>query len=335
MVFRFALVLTALFACACAGMEITVVARDYVYEDKVGKQKYWLEIKDRDGELVRDLTRENLRVFQRGNDMGVEATKHFSGISEITIHVVLDVSYSMVEAGAVGPLVEAVNSFLKRTGESMDSLQIVFYTFDSKYRVLQLGKDGLHSPGTNCSNAALFSPLTAVERNVVATLVESELKSSTPNMQYTNLYGALHFVAGCSKRTRAAESVRAPDVVVLFTDGVDNIEEYSLCKTIKKSRKWPPIVAVGLGKVDREALRAIARKGMFFYAGEVGDLKTAFDELTRNIGFLWQFDFYPPSGRGTEDIVLHFDHPVHGQAKKKLSVRPKPKGPFRLLRKNR
>ena len=321
-----AMVLCTLSLAGCSSARINEISRRFQFREHNGKHlpthTFWFEIRDKDGHFVHHLpgTKDSVRVIQRGLDMGTEATKGFRKLNDGVLHVVLDVSQSMREAGAVETLIKSVTSLIRKAGAVIPNLRVVIYTFSTgttTYR--QLAEGGIGATDV-WDEDSLFVPKEMVEADIVRLVVESQLAAADPSTQYTNLYGALSFVGRSSRRVRLEDVVHLPQMIVLFTDGKDNMGEATLAQVIAQKADMPHIIAVGLGDVDREALSTIAERGMFYYAERVEELEDAFDRLAQNIAFFWQFDFYPPIGREAEDVELVVEHPEYGEIAMRFEV---------------
>ena len=302
--------LTALSLPTC-GLTITNVNDQYLYDkNKAAVHSYRLRIRDWRGRYVHGLKQDDFQVLLGGRDMGSEATTGIANVSVAELHIVLDVSHSIYAAKAIDQLVKSVHSFIKDSDEALGTLNVYLYTFSSAYGVYSPTTDGERPTRRNeCGEATAFNPTEILTGNMIEEIVKLETLNANRNSQYTNLYGAVFFAGRCARRESMINESIAPSIVMVFTDGMDNIGEHSLedIKAAKSRGELPTMVSVGLGDVDKDALTDIASDGMFYYAQNPQMLQQAFQQLARNIAYMWQFDFYPPKGKEGEPVVLRLD----------------------------
>ena len=303
------LVVFSLVLAQCASVK--VVSQRYTYitnkhtGEPVAKHTFWLDVRNGRGDFVHEFDRKNVKVFQDGFDLGGEATKGFKKVSEATIHLALDVSGSIVDAGALPDLLDSVHGFLNATGARMPNSKYVLYLFSSEYSALAAGKDGSLRLAEGCLDATVFDASAFTSRESLDNILKKRVHESNENSKYTNLYGAISAQAECASLLLEKKRVSGPAVIVVFTDGKDNIGEATADGIEYRKNSIPPIISVGLGNVNQADLRKISQRGMFFYAKEVAELRDAFGRLASNIAFLWQFDFFPPKGK--EEIPVELE----------------------------
>lgn len=301
------LVCSSILNCA----SITVVSSRFEHSTNkhtgapIAKHTYWLDIRNSVGNFAHTLNLNTVRVSQNGQDLGGEATKYFKKVSEATIHLALDVSGSMSREETVQDLIDSVSTFLSSTAGKMARAKYVFYLFSSEYAPLKVEENGSLALAQSCADATIFDASTMPTKAELGTIIRQRVVESDENSQYTNLYGTIKLQARCADEMARLRKTSGPSIIVVFTDGMDNISEATVGEIAFSKETLPPIISVGLGSVDKKDLLKISQKGMFFYAKEVKELRQAFSRLALNIAFLWQYDFYPPTGK--EAVPVHLE----------------------------
>ncbi len=216
--------------------------------------------------------------------LGAEAL--FSVERERALHValVLDVSRSMLDAGADAALREGARALV----ESLPAgVEVALVPFATRYETrLEFTGD-------------VGQVLDAVE-----TLVPPADRAG----QFTNLWGAIEHAAALLTGTlrESPDASAGGRVVVAFTDGRDNVAESAPERSAERLRAaGASLYAVGLGEsLDREALQTLAGEGRYAETTSPGALSGLFRDIGARLGELARVRYTTPKQSGAHELVL-------------------------------
>jgi len=219
---------------------------------------------------VTGLAREDFRVFEDGEEVGIE---HFAETaSSLSIVLLLDVSESM--SGKLGHVQVAASNFIDGLGEDDE---VALYTFDHATRML-------------------VAPTRDHDK------VKAQIRGIAPGGG-TALYDAILGVAGGSLRY-----VPGRKALFVFSDGLDRHSFATLDAAVRALNRENVIVyAVGSGDDDpgtasRGDLKALARGsgGEVYFTRRTADPEGVFGEVLRDLRSQYELGFHPREGPSGE-----------------------------------
>jgi len=224
-------------------------------------------------EYVTGLAREDFRVFEDGEEVGIE---HFAETaSSLSIVLLLDVSESM--SGKLGHVRVAASNFVD--GLEQDD-EVALCTFDHATRML-------------------VAPTRDHEK------IKERIREISPGGG-TALYDAILSVAGDSLR-----HVPGRKALFVFSDGLDRHSFATLDAAVRAlNRENVLVYAVGSGDDDpattsRGDLKALARGsgGEAYFVRRTADLERVFGEVLRDLRSQYELGFHPREGPSGERTI--------------------------------
>lgn len=214
-------------------------------------------------ESLRELRPENFSIREDGRASDVESISSLARVVEIDVVLLLDFSYSMVQADALEAMKEAAGKFCEEATGNRARVSVV--KFATTARVIA----GFES-----------DPQAAIRKE----------KSDETLDRFTSLYDA----AGTAIDQFGDDGRRK--VVVIFSDGADNHSKASLeSVTERLGARGIIVYAIGLGNgIERSALERLAASGRVLYTADPSGLKALFEEIADRLGNLYHLQYVSP-----------------------------------------
>lgn len=264
----FGLVSLALLASACGGggLQVTGIRSAQTRPSNVAA---YFKVQTSNGDPVGGLKAEEFKIYEDGQPVSEHESKQVILNPEVSVShytmLLVDMSGSVSESGAVDNVVEAAAAFTERVEKTQ---KVGVYAFD--------GCEKLH-------------PIASFQNPGGATAAVRSLKGHKPDDPSTNLHGAI--VKGLeeldSALSRAEHPVRFGTLVV-FSDGTDRaarIERKQMDEAIDKAtdEKKYEIFAIALGSEMQESeLKRIGKSGTA-KAENKEEVVKAFEKIAQKI----------------------------------------------------
>ncbi len=278
------------------GLTLEVYALDWTSE---GEVEFVLGATDTDTRApLGGLAAEHFSFTEDEVPLGAEAL--FSVERERALHValVLDVSRSMLDAGADAALREGARALVETLPAGVE---VALVPFATRYET--------RLPFTGDVGQVL---------DAIETLVPPADRAG----QFTNLWGAIEHAAALLTGTlrETPDASAGGRVVVAFTDGRDNVAESAPERSAERLRAaGATLYAVGLGEsLDREALQSLAGAERFAETTSPGALSGLFRDIGARLGELARVRYTTPKQSGAHELVLEVRD---GQRGARLKIR--------------
>lgn len=214
-------------------------------------------------ESIREIKPENLALREDGRAADVESISTLERVVEIDVVLLLDFSYSMVQADALEAMKDAAAKFCEEATGNRARVCVV--KFATSARVIS----GFESDAQ-----------AAIRRE----------KSDATLDRFTSLYDAVGTAAdqfGDDGRRK---------VVVIFSDGADNHSKATLDAAAAKLESRGIIAyAIGLGNaIERGALEKLTASGRVLSTADPSGLKALFEEIADRLGNLYHLQYISP-----------------------------------------
>jgi hypothetical protein len=203
--------------------------------------------------------------------------------------LLVDMSGSVVNSGAVPEIEAAATNFATRVGKTQ---QVAVYAFDGS-------KDIYPISGFATGESSLKNGLAA-------------LRSFKPRDPSTNLNGAvIESLQVLDKQMAKATQPLRFATLVVFTDGSDRahrVTHEALEKALDDSEGRRSVFVIGVGgELDQSELRSIGRTGVIL-AKDLAAVKDAFDRVAARVeGFtksFYLFSYCSPARDGQHDVRI-------------------------------
>lgn len=245
---------------------------------------------DANGEGVNDLSREEFRYFEDGQELSLDASEYdftpkpLTGQSvNIPSVLVLDLSQSVVDAGALEIVKKTANAIIDGMLPEQ-TLAILSFADSVKQR----------SPMTS-DKTALKAAINAITQADGAS---------------TNLFGAVKQAVGMWTDGFVGTSTTGQltaGLAVVISDGDDTagaVTQTDMLKTRGNKR----VVTVGVGKTDATVLSEISRTGLYLPFSDFGSLEKSVGSLTKKLSNLNQSiylaSYCSPKRAGEHSVVF-------------------------------
>lgn len=255
--------LATLLLSGCAGVRLNL------YNSSVSKPSQvalYFSATDRRGEPVPNLTADRFEIFEDDQLVSQFESKQTILNPEVAaVHytlLLIDLSGSVTQSGALQQLQPAVQAFADRVGQMQ---QVAIYGFDGSPNIFPIL--GFTSGAGGVRGAA------------------ERLGAAKPRDPSTNLFGAV--IDGLSVLDKTMQ--RAPTslkfgTLVVFTDGTDRahrVEPKQLYEALDQAKVNVFVIGVG-SEIDESELRKIGRSGHFL-SREPTQMGQAFDHIAQRV----------------------------------------------------
>ncbi|MCS6911836.1 MAG: VWA domain-containing protein [Myxococcales bacterium] len=251
-------------AClGCAGLRLTLYNASV---EKPSNVALYFSVTDRAGNPVPNLQADSFRIYEDGQLISVfESRQTILNPEVAAVHytlLLLDLSGSVTQSGALAQLQPAVQSFADRVSRVQ---QVAIYGFDGSPKIFPL------------------MPFTSGPGGVRG--VAERLLSVRPRDPSTNLNGAV--LEGLALLDRTLQHSSAPlkfGTLVVFTDGTDRahrVDRRQLNEALNNTQHNVFVIGVG-SEINEHELRSIGRTGVFL-GREPTLLQQAFDQIALKV----------------------------------------------------
>lgn len=247
----------------CAGLRLTLYNSSVTKPSQVA---LYFSVTDRSGNPVPNLTADRFRIYEDSALISVFESKQTILNPEVAaVHYTLllvDLSGSVTQSGALSQLQPAVQTFADRVGQMQ---QVAIYGFDGSPRIFPIVHFTTGAGGVRGAAERLGSA-----------------RSRDPS---TNLNGAV--VEGLALLDRTMAKGSAPlkfGTLVVFTDGTDRahrVERPQLDKALDQTRHNVFVIGVG-SEIKESELRDIGRTDAFL-SRDPAVLGAAFDQIAQKV----------------------------------------------------
>lgn len=296
-----AVLLAAVSFSACAGLSLDLKQAS---ANRPSNVALYFSVETTDGMPVPGLTAETFRIYEDDRLISPYESKQTILNPEVAvIHytvLLLDLSGSITESGALPDLVEAASAFSEKVTRKH---RIAVYGFDGGAKLIPLVK---------------FTNQPARVRAGLKRVLGKKVRDPS-----TNLNGAVvEAVAELEKKMSKAPQPLRFGTLVVFTDGTDRAHRVSKNAMLDRlDRSEINVFAIGVGgEISAEQLAELGHTG-FVKAAE-GDLGGAFDRAASLIEAaarkFYLLSYCSPSRAGTHELRVEL---VHGEVSGELSHR--------------
>lgn len=229
------------------------------------------------GKPAPPLSAEHFAFAEDGVKLGSEALFEVARAKDLQVVLVLDMSHSIIEADAL----EEVRAGARTLFDTLPrEAEVALVGFSTEYELL--------------------SPFTDDADQIHGILDELTPRSGRAG-QFTNLWGAIDFATGLFDVT--AEAGR---VVVVFTDGRDNVADAALADAIDATAAvGASTFAIGLGTdFDEAGLTRLAGPGHVSSTRDAGSLVALFRDIATQIGERLTVTYVTPKNGGTHTLEV-------------------------------
>lgn len=239
------------------------------------------------GKPAPPLSAEHFAFAEDGVKLGTEALYEVSRAKDLQVVLVLDMSQSIVEADAL----EDVRAGARALFDTLPrEAEVALVGFSTEYELL--------------------TPFTDDADQVHSVLDDLAPRSGRAG-QFTNLWGAVDFATGLfNTQTDAGK------VMVVFTDGRDNVAEARLAEAIDAAAEvGASTFAIGLGAdFDESGLTRLAGPGHVSSTRDAGALVTMFRDIATQIGERLTVTYVTPkaSGKHTLEVSIGYGNKSGG-----------------------
>ena len=300
-----AFLLAALFSLAplaagCSALRLELVDASV---EKPSNVAVYFTVDTRQGEPVPGLTADQFNIYEDGRLVSTHESRQTILNPEVAAVrytlLLLDMSGSVVEAGQVPLIQEAVGAFLQNVDEKE---KVAIYAFDGRAEIQEIA--GFDSAAASLSGRA--------ERL-------SSWKTEDPS---TNLNGAI--IEAVSALQQARDESELPlrfGNLVVFTDGTDRAARATAGEALRAARDAEiGLYAIGLGgEVDPEEIRRLGRDGSV-HVSENDAVVAAFEQIAEKIQGLasrfYLLSYCSPARAGAHELEVEA---VRGEEKGSLS----------------
>lgn len=223
------------------------------------------------------LSAEHFAFAEDGVKLGPEALFEVSRAKDLQVVLVLDMSQSIVEADAV----EEVRAGARTLFDTLPrEAEVALVGFSTEYELL--------------------APFTDDAEAIHAVLDDLEPRSGRAG-QFTNLWGAVDFAADLFDA-----DADAGRVVVVFTDGRDNVADAALADAIDATAAvGASTFAIGLGgDFDEAGLTRLAGPGHVSSTSDAASLVNLFRDIATQIGERLTVTYVTPKNSGTHTLEV-------------------------------
>lgn len=233
------------------------------------------------GKPAPPLSAEHFAFAENGVKLGSEALFEVARAKDLQVVLVLDLSQSIVEADALEDVRAGARTLFDTLPREAD---VAVVGFSTEYEML--------------------APFTDDADEVHAVLDELTPRDGRAG-QFTNLWGAVEFATGLfNNQTDAGK------VVVVFTDGRDNVAEAQLAQAIDATAAvGASTFAIGLGAdFDEPGLTRLAGPGHVSSTRDAGGLVALFRDIATQIGERLTVTYVTPksSGKHTLEVSIGY-----------------------------
>lgn len=215
-----------------------------------------------------------------GQDLGSEVYYELSREQNLRVALVLDLSRSMIQSEAVEPLQDAALGLLDAVPSGT---RVALVQFATGYDLVQDFTGDMAQ---------------------LAESVDDLAPQDARRGQFTNLWGSLAYAGSLFDKGLPGEG----RVVVVFTDGRDNVAEADAAKARSALTEAGALVyAVGLGEeLDRDALKSLAGPGRYAETTRPAALRPIFEDIGQRLGQLVRLRYTTPkiTGRHTLSVEV-------------------------------
>ena len=227
-------------------------------------------------ESAEGIDQHSFSFAENGSPLGSEALYSVEHAKDLRVVLVLDLSQSVREAGALEPLRTAVSAL-----------------YDSLPRAAHVAIVGF------ASEHQLLVPFTT-DSSKITSAIENLTPPEARAGQFTNLWGAV--VEAAKLFDDAEDGARR---LIVFTDGRDNVAEKNLTEAAEaliQSRVTP--YAIGLGDIDASALRSLTGESRFSETSDPNKLEPLFTDVAARLAEQWTLTYTTPKRQGTHTLDI-------------------------------
>lgn len=229
------------------------------------------------GKPAPPLSADHFSFAENGVKLGTEALYEVARAKDLQVVLVLDLSQSIVDADALEDVRAGARTLFDTLPREAD---VAVVGFSTEYEML--------------------APFTDDADQVHAVLDELTPRDGRAG-QFTNLWGAVKFATGLFNN-----QADAGKVVVVFTDGRDNVAETELAQAIDATAAvGASTFAIGLGAdFDEPGLTRLAGPGHVSSTRDAGGLVALFRDIATQIGERITVTYVTPKSSGTHTLEV-------------------------------
>jgi hypothetical protein len=250
-------------ALGCAGLRLTLYNASV---EKPSNVALYFSVTDRSGNPVSNMSAENFRIYEDGALISAFESKQTIINPEVAaVHytlLLIDLSGSVTQSGALQQLQPAVQTFADRVGQMQ---QVGIYGFDGSPKIFPIvgfttGAGGLRGAADRLGSARSRDPSTNLNGAVVEgiNLLDKTLSRGSASLKFGTL--------------------------VVFTDGTDRAHRVlreQLDEGLGKTKHNLFVIGIG-SEINEHELRNIGRTGAFL-SREPTLMQQAFDQIAQKI----------------------------------------------------
>jgi len=243
-----------------------------------GEIRFRLGLKESEsGKPAPAISAEHFAFAEDGVKLGPEALFEVQRGKDLEVVLLLDLSYSIIEADAL----EAVK----------DGARALFETLPREARVAVVGFSTEYELLTN------FTDDSRTINAIIDDLAPEEGRAG----RFTNLWGAIDF----STELFGSSEADTGRVLVIFTDGRDNVAESALPTVMDTvSLAGVRAFAIGLGDFDRDGLGRLVGPSNLTSTNDPSALATLFRDIATLIGERLTVTYTTPKASGTHTLAV-------------------------------
>ena len=256
----------------------------------------YFNVTDHKGVGVANMTAEQFHIYEDGKLVSPFESKQTILNPEVAAVqftlLLMDMSGSVTNSGAQGPLTDAASGFSERVSKTQE---VAVYAFDGAKEIHPIV--GFTSGGGSVKGGI------------------DALRSYKPRDPSTNLNGAvIEALATLSKQMERSQQPLRFGTLVIFTDGTDHAHRVSredLMKALDDVQAQISVFVIGVGaEIDPGELRAIGRQGAVV-SKNPGEVKAAFDKIAEQVEAytrsFYLFSYCSPARAGEHEVRIEAD----------------------------
>jgi hypothetical protein len=256
----------------------------------------YFSVTDHKGEGVPNLTAEQFHIYEDNKLVSPFEAKQTILNPEVAAVqytlLLMDMSGSVVQSGALGELTEAASAFSQRVSKTQE---VGIYAFDGAKEIHPI-------VGFSAGGGSVKGGIDA-------------LRSYRPRDPSTNLNGAVVEALGVlAKQMERAQQPLRFGTLVVFTDGTDHAHRVSrddLMKALDESQPQISVFVIGVGaEIDPGELNSIGRSGAVL-SKNPAEVKAAFDKIADKVEAytrsFYLLSYCSPARAGEHEVRIEAD----------------------------
>ena len=278
-----------------------------IYPDSFPNVSVVFKAETRKGEPVWNLTKEKMKVQENKQNCEVISLEQISKNKPINLGIVIDHSGSMEEDPAL--LIDKNGNFLFSFDENGKA------TYPKGYKqplenAKAAVKDFVKSFNNQKDFISIIGFSSIVDKKLALSQNVTEINATIDSMKADNMTALYDAMITALDEIKNANGIK---VLVVLTDGQDNVSKAKWKDVIKKANKEEiPIYIIGLGDVSRDILEniCVATKGHFYFTTSSSSLSNIYADISKKVQAFYNLVYHSvnfSSADTSRQIEVSFD----------------------------